>query len=48
MSALTITSCRDCEHFHEEKRTPCEFYERCKAGRPLSKKPLHFVPFRAK
>ena len=44
---MKITSCRDCEHFHEEKRTPCKHYEFCKAGRPLGGKPLRFQPFKA-
>ena len=44
MATITITSCRDCEHFNPGERTTCEFYDRCKAGRPLGETPCCFSP----
>lgn len=38
-------SCRLCEHFDEHKRgTRCQFYDTCKAGRPLASSPACFSP----
>ena len=37
-----MTSCRDCKHFHPDKRMACEFYERCRARRALKEAPPFF------
>lgn len=36
-------SCLYCQHYDSDRTTPCWFYDKCKAGKPLAGTPRCFL-----